>query len=196
MRTGALAPYVGNVRAYMCPSRYRQFAGLSQGSKWSSSYMIVPSMNCSSAWARSYWDRLIRATHDIGKTVLFVKKTSELLNPGPASRMVFLDQGHGHAGTRAPEEEEWVDLAGLWWWVKYTDLFVEAVHHSEGTCMSFADGHVEYWRWTDPDTIAHGRWAAHYLVFGTPGPGPWVELRPDNPDVVRLHTAIWGKGPQ
>ena len=35
----------------------------------------------------------LRAKYNIGRTVLFVRKTSELVDPGPSSRMVFMDEG-------------------------------------------------------------------------------------------------------
>ena len=31
------------------------------------------------------------------------------------------------------------------------------IHHSNGTCTSFADGSVRYWKWKDPRTIARYR---------------------------------------
>jgi prepilin-type N-terminal cleavage/methylation domain-containing protein len=39
-----------------------------------------------------------------------------------------------------------------------------AVWHKRGTCMSFADGHCEYWQWTDPRTL---KLRGHYT--STPG---------------------------
>jgi prepilin-type N-terminal cleavage/methylation domain-containing protein/prepilin-type processing-associated H-X9-DG protein len=35
--------------------------------------------------------------------------------------------------------DTWIDYPGTW--------------HSKGVCLSFADGHVEYWQWTDPRTL-------------------------------------------
>ena len=70
------------------------------------------------------------------------------------------------------------------------------VHHSNGTCMTFADGHSEYWRWKDPLILAWGHWWEDLLQVKPDAkpphpPNPTVE----NPDYIRLFKAIWGKGP-
>lgn len=70
-------------------------------------------------------------------------------------------------------------------------------HHSDGTCMSFADGHSEYWKWTDPDTIAWGHWRAEqFLATGPLQPAKPFAPPLDNPDYARVHKAMWGKGPE
>ncbi len=38
-----------------------------------------------------------------------------------------------------------------------------AMFHGNGTAMSFADGHVDYWQWEDQDTLYAGRNAQLYL---------------------------------
>ena len=53
----------------------------------------------------------------------------------------------------------WVDTPAMW--------------HKSGTTMSFVDGHVEYWQWSDPRTL---KVRGHF------------EQTPNNPDMVRL----WG----
>jgi prepilin-type N-terminal cleavage/methylation domain-containing protein len=188
VRTGALAHYVGNVRVYLCPSRLR-FGGVGvqedAGLDLLSSYCIVPSMNVYPLDFVPAANRKIRAEHKIGRTVPYVRKTSELIDPGPSSRMVFVDEGSG-------DWDKW--MAG-WGMVPCEPV---PVHHSDGTCMSFADGHTEYWKWIDPLTIewghveqeiTRGDWSSHLSVnldfIGVIG----------DSDRVRLHKAIWGKGP-
>jgi hypothetical protein len=194
MRTGALASYVRDVRVYRCASRYRQPLDPSwTGSQWLTSYGIVSTMNTFESWDWPSLDKQIRTQYDIGKTVLFVTKLSELSNPGPASRMVFLDTGgptwHPNGGGGA----DW--SAGAWWgtdWGWYNGLGAP-LHHSNGTCMSFADGHSEYWRWEDPRTIACSRPWLDWSQAGGTGPVPVRVANPYNPDFIRLHKAIWGK---
>jgi len=192
MRTGALAPYVGNVRVYLCPSHYRH-TYLSPGWEWVGSYNIVEPMNVrSSSDELAAWDRKIRAEHDIGRTVLFVRNTSQLVDPGPSSRMVFLDEGgKWDNSTTFAVVDGW---AGSFW--SETPL---AIHHSNGTCMSFADGHSEYWRWTDPATIALGHWREEWDRGGQALKEAMAHELPSpahgNPDYARVHKAIWGKGP-
>jgi prepilin-type processing-associated H-X9-DG protein len=71
------------------------------------------------------------------------------------------------------------------------------VHHADGTCASFADGHVEHWRWTDPQTVAAGRIAARLYIFNEDPVPMWPgwNSSPENPDALRVNKAIWGKWP-
>jgi prepilin-type N-terminal cleavage/methylation domain-containing protein/prepilin-type processing-associated H-X9-DG protein len=45
--------------------------------------------------------------------------------------------------------------AGMWAWWNWP-----ASRHSKGGTMSFADGHVEYWKWKDP-------WVLKFTAYGT-----------------------------
>jgi hypothetical protein len=189
MRRGALAPYVGDVRAYLCPSRYLPRQAYTSVKRWSCSYGVVNSMNVCSPedWVR--WDRDFRAKYNVGRTVLYVRKTAELVDPGPAARAVFMD----HAGMGC--------LWGAWFltgeWNLRSDLNLvhdAPIHHSDGTCLSLGDGHVEYWRWSERETIVYGRWRRDDVVYhGAIGQPP--EAKPDGPDYVRLFRATWGKWP-
>jgi type II secretory pathway pseudopilin PulG len=194
MRTGGLATYVGDVRAYLCPSRYRRNEG--PWEHWGtslSSYHTVASMN---RWPPDEWlkfNPVLMASHSVGATVLFVRKTSELACPGPASRMVFMDVGMygGESawgqplGGPVPVDMEWLAWLGGWF---------AAIHHADGTCASFGDGHVEYWRWMDPATRTFARSTVGYMVFGEHAPPPWPSTSSlfGNPDSFRLVRAVWG----
>jgi prepilin-type processing-associated H-X9-DG protein len=189
-----LARYVGDVRAYLCPGRYRhqqRVNGTIIESQWLTSYGILRSMNAVAPEDWAEVDRGFRAKYSVGRTVLFVRKTSELVDPGPAARAVFLDQGDGGGSpSYCPGiSEVWrpEDYGNIVWFAP--------IHHSGGTCFSFADGHVEYWKWMEPETVA---WTRHtYLVSGPAvdqSPRPPMP-RPDGPDYVRFFRAVWGKWP-
>ncbi len=192
MRTGALAPYLGNLRVYLCPSRYRPPLAW-PGAEWLSSCNVVVTMNCipSADWAD--YDRKVRARCNIGRTTLFVRKTSELVDPGPSSRMVFLDQG-----------AKWNDLDRMsacldGFGPTFYFIVPLAVHHSDGTTMSFADGHSEYWKWRDPTTLVWGHWR-EWVDHAADPSSAWMQppttIKEDNVDYSRVHKAIWGKGPR
>jgi prepilin-type N-terminal cleavage/methylation domain-containing protein len=187
MRTGALAPYVGNGRTYLCPSRYRPPL-FWPPSAWLSPYNVVVTMNTLRDSEIRDWEQKIRASHEIGRSVLFVSKTSQLVAPGPSSRMVFLDEGAkwGYASRYA-------DLDG---WDGPYFMTPLSIQHSNGTCMSFADGHSEYRRWKDPVTIAWGRWReeTNRNVISPGSPQPEMP-KIGNADYEQVHRAIWGKGP-
>jgi prepilin-type N-terminal cleavage/methylation domain-containing protein len=195
MRTGALAQYIGDPRVYMCPSRYHGMAPTAEAAvwEWLGSYHIVPTMNFFTPPGRwTVWDRIIRANWNVGRTVLFIRKTSELVYPGPASRAVFVDRGLGYAADMPYRNEDATD----WLALGTHTVWFTPIHHEAGSCMSFADGHVEYWKWKDPSTLAGGRAHMDYSVLGAiDRPASWMldYITPDNPDVMRVHTAIWGR---
>jgi prepilin-type N-terminal cleavage/methylation domain-containing protein len=187
VQTGALARYVGNPRVYLCPSRLR-WGGVGvqedAGLDLLSTYCIVPSMNVYPPDRLSTYDKQIRALHKIGRTVLFVRKTSELIDPGPSSRMVFVDEGSG-------DWDKW-QMPPIARMPAGEPL---PVHHTDGTCMSFADGHTEYWKWIDPLTIYWGHIEQEITTSDWHGSSISETRFIGDSDRIRLHKAIWGKGP-
>ena len=87
-----------------------------------------------------------------------------------AERVVFVDEGRisNHAFSAVYNAASWRDMPPL--------------RHGNGTNFSYADGHSEYWKWTDGRTIALGRLEQSASVN-----------QPDNPDLVKLQMAMWGK---
>ena len=69
------------------------------------------------------------------------RRESDILSPGPSQASVLWD-----------ENEDSINNAGLWissfGTREYGDL--PASRHNYGCTMSFADGHVEYWKWKGP----------------------------------------------
>jgi prepilin-type N-terminal cleavage/methylation domain-containing protein/prepilin-type processing-associated H-X9-DG protein len=63
------------------------------------------------------------------------------------------------------------------------------IRHANGTNLSFADGHSDYWKWKGLDTIIYGR-----SVERTYG-GPMWKPRTDAgfQDLYRIQKATWGK---
>jgi prepilin-type processing-associated H-X9-DG protein len=69
--------------------------------------------------------------------------TSQVTNPPPSKLFVFIDENEGtiydaQFGYPMPNYG-----AGVWW-----DM--PSNRHTQGANLSFADGHVEYWRWSFP----------------------------------------------
>ena len=92
---------------------------------------------------------------------------TELRSSG--TRMVFIDEGFAstESWTIWPDRIQWWDGVPL--------------RHGEGTTVTMADGHAEYWKWLDERTIEF-----------TNGIGDSVTTAQNNPDFNRLQTAIWG----
>ncbi|MCF7957470.1 MAG: type II secretion system GspH family protein [Phycisphaerae bacterium] len=86
----------------------------------------------------------------------------------PASRIVFIDEG-------AIEKYAFNIWHSQPLWIKRPPI-----RHGNGTTMSFADGHSEWWKWEDPDTISLGKGETNNAS------------QPGNPDLVRMQRGIWG----
>jgi hypothetical protein len=81
-----------------------------------------------------------------------VSKLSDIPESARATRMVFIDEGRA-----CPDSfHVWYDRPN--WWDG------PPMRHARGTCVSFADGHSEYWRWDNPSQ-----------------------------DLIRLQKAVWGE---
>ncbi len=103
---------------------------------------------------------------------------------GSSTKMVFVDAG-------AKDGVRWLD--GSFCCVKKIDdippeWFVSdtrniTARHGRGANMSFADGHVEHFKYSDPRTVD--------LANRTIGPD---EASPENPDLERYVQLLWGKG--
>jgi prepilin-type N-terminal cleavage/methylation domain-containing protein len=96
---------------------------------------------------------------------------SQLKRPG--DRMVFIDD--------FPEDWDAVWTVTPWYIQFWNNI---AARHDMGNTMGFADGHSEYWRWTDKRTIEYAR-----QPWGSPQP----PVQADNKDLRRLQMASWGK---
>ena len=78
------------------------------------------------------------------------RKTSDMTDPGPASTFVFIDEREDSIN----DGYFVVDMAGYptepsrWKVVDYP-----ASYHNQAGGLSFADGHAEIKKWTDPRTM-------------------------------------------
>jgi prepilin-type N-terminal cleavage/methylation domain-containing protein/prepilin-type processing-associated H-X9-DG protein len=99
-------------------------------------------------------------------TEIKVRET-DIVDPGPAKMSVMWD-----------ENEDSIDNGGIglmptgyWVWWNWP-----ASRHNHGCCMSFADGHVEYWKWKGP------------MIFKFTGYG--APTTPQDSDLIRVQTTI------
>ncbi|MBP8304961.1 MAG: type II secretion system protein [Phycisphaerae bacterium] len=97
---------------------------------------------------------------------LKVKSRDQLRRP--SDRMVFVGEDPVSQGT-------WGVLYSLEAWYDPPPKL-----HSRGTTFSFADGHSEYWKWSDKRT-ERTTWAQHNIV------------QRGNPDLHRVQRAVWGQ---
>jgi prepilin-type N-terminal cleavage/methylation domain-containing protein/prepilin-type processing-associated H-X9-DG protein len=156
IRNGALWPYTKDVKLYKCPTGRRGQA---------LTYAIMFSMNA----VNHPWTQGVRGAH--------VKKRSEITNPSPAYRLVFIDEGYMTSDAYAVyyREEYWFDSP--------------PVRHGDGATLSFADGHSDHWKWKGTDTIKHAR--------DEENTGPQVGWTPTTSagfqDLYKMQKGCWGK---
>ena len=114
-----------------------------------------------------------------GKPGAHVKKRNEI-RPNAATRLVFIDEGRMTSDAYAVyfHLEQWFDSP--------------PVRHGDGTNVSFADGHAEYWKWKGIDTIKHAR-----DDDDPANTGPQVGKSPESDagymDLYRVQKGCWGR---
>jgi prepilin-type processing-associated H-X9-DG protein len=92
------------------------------------------------------------------------KKFATIIDPKPVKALVFMDEddrlnnpyngiNDGNIGLRTYPTREWGDSPGR--------------RHNNGTTVSLADGHVEYWKWKSN---------RKYFMRGTAFPDEWPDL--------------------
>jgi prepilin-type N-terminal cleavage/methylation domain-containing protein/prepilin-type processing-associated H-X9-DG protein len=156
IRNGALWPYLNDEGAYVCPTGRRGQA---------LTYAIMFSMNA----VNHTWTQGVRGAH--------VKTRTEITNPAPPFRLVFIDEGYMTPDAYAVyyRQETWFDSP--------------PVRHGDGTTLNFADGHADHWKWKGTDTIQHAR--------DEENTGPQVGWAPQTnsgfQDLYRMQKGCWGK---
>ena len=113
-------------------------------------------------------------------------KLAQIRNPSPTKALVFVDEHEKSIqqsafGINAPNQW-WLFGTGLWTWISFP-----ATRHNNGCTCSFADGHVEPWRWREANTLQVGNM------------NTWTVLQPAVPntdrDLSRFFRAIPEKVP-
>jgi prepilin-type processing-associated H-X9-DG protein len=153
---GALWPYAMNLKIYRCPTG-RSGEALT--------YAIMMSMNA------------VNHSSTQGVSGAHIKKRSEIRNPAPTYRLVFIDQGRMTPDAFAVyyDQQKWWDSPPM--------------RHGEGTTLSFADGHSDYWKWKGTDTIKHAREEENT--------GSQIGWAPTTPagfrDLYKMQKGCWGR---
>ncbi len=77
--------------------------------------------------------------------VITYHKTKDLTRPGPAQTFVFTDE----MPCTLDDDYFEMDVTAANIWAAWPGIW-----HNGGDCFSFADGHEEYHKWVDPNTLA------------------------------------------
>ena len=161
IKAGALYPYCKDEMLYRCPTGIRGEMR---------TYTITDAMNGLYRDGTHNGDVGVR----VGRTVLWVKKRTDIVAPGPSKRLVFLDEGRVTPDSYACHYQ-----TATWWDPPF-------VRHGDGSNVSFADGHSDYWKWEGKKTLETGKMA-----------NPLHQMAPSTPeefeDLRRMQRAVWGR---
>ena len=154
IKVGLLFPYNTSPGIYRCPadmSTIETYAGVRLPTPRIRSYNMSQSVNG------------ISYAGQISQDIPHYSTLAEIIKPGPAGLLVFLDVHEDEiidTQFGIPVETDWWS-EGDWW-----DL--PANRHNQGCNLSFADGHVEHWRWQVPKVMRVPRGSAQSVA-----PGEW-----------------------
>ena len=175
IQTGVLFKYIGAVGVYRCPSD-------------KSTVTSYPGLLRTRSYALNWWlngdfsgddGTLVNPRNEpLDKTRL-----SQLTTPGPSQTFVFMDVDEKSIDDGIIYELNPYSTAPLaketsWW-----DL--PSGRHSQGSSISFADGHVEHWRWKWPK-----KFKAHEQSVANKSQDPQQN---DLQDLRRLQACLPGK---
>lgn len=150
IENGYLFPYNRSAKIYRCPADRATVVlqdGTQTGVPHTRSYNMSQSIN----------GMTFSASSGLADLPCFAKFT-QILQPPPSDTFVFID---------VHEAEILDSLFGIPWPGSfYPDQWwdLPANRHSQGCNLSFADGHIEHWRWREPK-IFHdlGQWVTDSL---------------------------------
>jgi len=172
IQNGALYPYCKKETLYRCPTGMRGEMR---------TYTIGDSMN---GIPRSGTYRTSNGKDvgvRVGRTVLWIKKRSDISSPGPSQRIVFLDEGR-----ITPDSYATHYVNQRWWDPPF-------VRHGDGTNVAFADGHSAYWKYKGQKTLETGKLAAVPFYNAN----ALHQMTPESPDDIedlhQMQKAIWGR---
>jgi prepilin-type N-terminal cleavage/methylation domain-containing protein/prepilin-type processing-associated H-X9-DG protein len=173
IREGALWSIVSEYGSYKCPTGRRNE---------SVTYAVVDAMNGlyrSGTTASTSGGHPGAVGKRVGRTVLWVKRRSELGVPPPDQRMVFIDEG-----AMTPDSFAVHYQPGPWW----DD---PPARHGDGTTLAWADGHVSHLKWKSAETIARAREVQDYYAGG--GWSPSTEE--GQQELRQFRKWVWGHIP-
>jgi len=167
---GAMWPTVSNEGCYKCPTGRRN--------EWVT-YSVVDAMNglYRGGTISSGSNHLNAVGTRIGRTVLWIKRRTEIASPPPPERMVFIDEG-----AMTPDSFAVNYPTGPWW-------DNPPIRHGDGTTVSWADGHVTHLKWSSSETIQWARERRDYY-----GGGNWMPQTEEGRRELRdFRKWVWGK---
>jgi len=147
IQQGLLYPYNTSTAIYHCPSDFSTI----EDANWNRlpqlrnrSYNMSQSVNGYGWMTNAY----MSPPGPVDASQPCFEKYSSITNPTPSRLFVFIDENEvtlldGQFGYPSP---------GGWWSAVWWDM--PSNRHNQGGNLSFADGHVEHWKWQAPMTAS------------------------------------------
>ncbi len=172
---GALWPYIQDIDAYRCPRGRTGHAAMY------STVVAANGVHAEGTYLLDSGDR--NKQKRVGSTVLSLTKLTDIISPTAAQRAVFIDMG------QTPVSNFYVHYL----YPKWDKHSPPPIRHRDGTTLSMADGHVEYWKWKGRETVRMpGR--LHQFSQGLRGLEYYEPQTEDGLyDLQRLQKATWGR---
>jgi prepilin-type N-terminal cleavage/methylation domain-containing protein/prepilin-type processing-associated H-X9-DG protein len=140
IQSGLLYPYNQSTGIYHCPSDASTVVD-ANGNPLPQlrlrSYNMSQSVNGLGFWV----DPTFNGGEPVDATQPCFVKLSSATNPPPARLFVFLDENEG----TLYDDQFGYPMVNDGWYGYWFDM--PSNRHNQGADLSFADGHVEYWRW-------------------------------------------------
>lgn len=108
-----------------------------------------------------------------------IRQTTRIRNA--SSQLVFIDDGQQTFAS-------WTSYSSVEAWMEPI-----STRHLDGSTFSFADGHVEHWRWTNANTKEIGGLTLFQYLTKTRGRWHWPAEGQGNEDLYRIQRGVWGK---
>ncbi len=179
---GALWPWIKDIDVYRCPRGHKGHAA---------TYSTLVAANGGEVEGTFIADtggqELTKLGKRAGSTVLKLTRLTDIISPGAAQRAVFIDMGQTPTGG---------DFYVHYLYPRWKWFSAPPVRHSDGTTLSMADGHVEYWRWNGRETVTMPRklMPIHSLSAEILEGGDYTPQTEDGLyDLQRLQRATWGR---
>jgi prepilin-type N-terminal cleavage/methylation domain-containing protein/prepilin-type processing-associated H-X9-DG protein len=181
---GALWPWIKDVDIYRCNRGRLGHA---------TTYSILPGANGypveGTTWQGSANPSELKPGARVNSTVIRFTKLTDIFSPGAAQRAVFIDEGQTSYN---------VCFYVHYLYPKWESYSPAPIPHGNGTTLSMADGHAEYWKWKGNETLYMPRELApvsnRNLYFEKLKEGDYEPQTEDGMyDLQRLQKATWGR---
>ncbi len=180
---GALWPYLRDMKIYRCP-RGRPGHLVTYATVIAANGVNVEGTYVPDTGGRD----LLELGERVSRTVLKLTKLTDIVSPGAAHRAVFIDQG------QTPTSP---DFYVYYLYPKWKFHSPPPIRHGDGTTLSMADGHVEYWKWKGRETVEMPRELLQTGNLFAELLEGWEDYEPQTGDglydLQRLQKATWGR---